>query len=240
MALRKNRPHLDRPWKVPAYPYTPIFALILCIILLFSIDFSAIIIGIIIALFGLIYYLMRISKKDRVRLILSGAKLAAVIILILFLLLIPISIKLDSTTNARLYGEFQIIGFCVGSGIIFMSILFDLIPLRQIFVRYFHNKSDIVIVGDLSILSPNKSKIVMWVNYIIGILLIVFGGVLIVYGLLASNGLIIYSFTYEIINTAFLNLITQYLFIFMGLIFVLNGIFQIYQEWERIQINPMK
>ncbi len=56
--MRKSRPNLERPWKVPGYPYTPIISGVACFVLMLTIDFWSIIWSVVLFFTGLIYFLI--------------------------------------------------------------------------------------------------------------------------------------------------------------------------------------
>ncbi|MHA1794756.1 MAG: APC family permease, partial [Promethearchaeota archaeon] len=88
IVLRKTRPNLIRPWKIPLYPFLPIFSIIVCLVLIStmvgsSLGLFGIVYGILILVFGGIYYLFQISRRDRIFLIFYGAKVGVSLLYLL-------------------------------------------------------------------------------------------------------------------------------------------------------------
>jgi len=67
LRLRKTEPHLDRPFKVPMYPFFPIVALIIALV-----SFAAMVIynkelaGIYLLILGICYAAFKLLAKDKV------------------------------------------------------------------------------------------------------------------------------------------------------------------------------
>ncbi len=63
LRLRKTMPDVKRPFKVPLYPYTPVFAMIGCIILAFYLNANAIITACFFLAVGIVVYY--VNKKGK-------------------------------------------------------------------------------------------------------------------------------------------------------------------------------
>jgi len=73
--LRRDRPNLERPFKVPAYPLTPVLGIITSLFLVFFLEPSALFIGAELFIFGLIAYYMRMVGYHRICLAAGGMNL---------------------------------------------------------------------------------------------------------------------------------------------------------------------
>jgi amino acid transporter len=73
--LRKTKPHLDRPFKVPLYPYMPIAGLATCAFLLLFIEPSVIVLGLELGIVALLVYYIRMVGYHRIRIALGGVSM---------------------------------------------------------------------------------------------------------------------------------------------------------------------
>jgi APA family basic amino acid/polyamine antiporter len=63
LQLRKTMPDVKRGFKVPLYPYTPVFALISCIVLAFYLNANAVMTACVFLVVGIIVYYL--NKKGK-------------------------------------------------------------------------------------------------------------------------------------------------------------------------------
>jgi len=99
--LRRDKPNLYRPFKVPLYPLTPILGIVTSLLLLFFLEPSTLLIGVELFIFGLIAYYIRIVGYYRICLAVGGMNLGigAFSALLAYLLMsnsLPISSSQDS------------------------------------------------------------------------------------------------------------------------------------------------
>jgi hypothetical protein len=73
--LRRDKPGLYRPFKVPLYPLTPILGIGTSLLLIFFLEPSTLFMGAELFLFGLIAYYLRMVKHDRICLAVGGMNL---------------------------------------------------------------------------------------------------------------------------------------------------------------------
>jgi APA family basic amino acid/polyamine antiporter len=87
--LRRSQPTLDRPFKTPLYPLTPIFGIFISFILMIFIEGSAIIVVLAFIMIGLMIYHLKMIGYNRLRMALGGVNLgiSGLISLILYLIL---------------------------------------------------------------------------------------------------------------------------------------------------------
>jgi amino acid transporter len=100
--LRRDKPNLYRPFKVPLYPLTPILGIFTSLFLLFFLEAGTILIGIGLFVFGLIAYYIRMVGYYRIHLAMGGMNLgiSALSILLVCLLMsnsLPMSLSQDVT-----------------------------------------------------------------------------------------------------------------------------------------------
>ena len=100
--LRRDKPNLHRPFKVPLYPLTPILGIATSLLLLFFLEPGTLLIGVELFIFGLIAYYIRIVGYYRICLAVGGMNLGigAFSALLAYLLMsnsLPISLSQDST-----------------------------------------------------------------------------------------------------------------------------------------------
>lgn len=73
--LRRDKPSLYRPFKVPLYPLTPILGIGTSLLLIFFLEPSTLFMGAELFLFGLIAYYIRMVRHDRICLAVGGMNL---------------------------------------------------------------------------------------------------------------------------------------------------------------------
>lgn len=85
--LRKKMPRMERPFKAPLYPYTPLVGIILTILLILFIERSALILGFEFIAIAVIVYYLKMLGYERLRLAVGGVNLGigGISILILYL-----------------------------------------------------------------------------------------------------------------------------------------------------------
>jgi amino acid transporter len=70
--LRKEKPNLYRPFKVPLYPLTPILGIVTSLLLIFFLETGTLLIGLELFIFGIIAYYIRMVGYDRICLATGG------------------------------------------------------------------------------------------------------------------------------------------------------------------------
>ena len=230
--LRNTRPNLIRPWKVPFFPFLPIIAIITSLILIFSMfstnmGFLGIIVGVILILLGIIYYLFRIARRTHLLLLLNGSKFGISVVLILLWSILSI----DASSNGSNLLFFSPSIYLIGS-IGILSLIFDLLTVRQILPKLLKDEKTIVI-GGITHLSEKEDIIARRSNFVGASILIFIGLILLIYGALTLNEIIILSSPLIIqLDSEFLKLLFFIVFITSGLILILNGLIMIFQEIE--------
>ena len=230
--LRNTRSNLIRPWKVPLYPFLPIIAIITSLILIFSMfsttmGFLGIIVGVILILLGIIYYLFRIARRTHLILLINGSKFGISIILILLWSILSIDASINGSNLLFFKSSIYLIG-CIG----IVSLIFDLLTIRRILPKLLKDEKTIVI-GGVTHHSEKEEIIARRFNFVGASILIFIGLILLVYGALTLNEIITLS-TPLIIqpDSEFLKLLFFIVFITSGIILIINGLIMIFQEIE--------
>ena len=73
--LRKKKPRLDRPFRAPLYPYTPIVGVVLSVLLMLFVERSALLLGLEFIIIAIIIYHLKMVGYHRLRLAVGGANL---------------------------------------------------------------------------------------------------------------------------------------------------------------------
>jgi amino acid transporter len=73
--LRKTKPHLDRPFKVPLYPFMPLAGLATCAFLVVFIEPAVIVLGVELSIVALLVYYIRMVGYHRIRIALGGVSM---------------------------------------------------------------------------------------------------------------------------------------------------------------------
>ena len=132
--LRRKRKELDRPFKAPFFPYLPIIIMSFCIILALFLEWRAIVLGGIIFIIGITYYLITIADRHSIVLTLAGLKAIAIIVvgILIWVLknLSTISTPLSGFDAIFLDGLLRVlIFFCIFTiGTVFL----DVVPLKEL------------------------------------------------------------------------------------------------------------
>lgn len=230
--LRNTRSNLIRPWKVPLFPFLPIVAIITSVILIFSmfsttIGFLGVIVGIILILMGIIYYLFRIARRTHLLLLLNGSKFGVSIILILLWSILSINASFNGSNLLFFNASIYLIG-CIG----IVSLIFNLLTIRRILPKLLKDEKTIVI-GGITHLSEKEEIIARRFNFVWASILIFIGLVLLVYGALILSEIIALSSPLILQqDTGFLKILFFIVFITSGIILILNGLIMIFQEIE--------
>ncbi len=232
--LRNTRSNLIRPWKVPFYPFLPIIAIITSFILIISmfsttIGFLGIIVGIILILMGIIYYLFRIARRTHLLLLLNGSKFGISIVLILLWSILSIEVSFNGSNLLFFNSSIYLIG---SIGIV--SLFFDLLTIRRILPKLLKDEKTIVI-GGITHHSEKEEIIARRFNFVGASILIFIGLILLVYGALALNDIIILSsplISSSNHDSEFLKVLFFIVFITSGIILIINGLIMIFQEIE--------
>jgi amino acid transporter len=169
VSLRYKRKELDRPFKAPFFPYLPILIGSSCLILAFALNINAVILGIIIFVIGITYYLLTLADRHSIVFTIAGLKIIAITLVGIFIWminnLIPIRSPIFSYVLLRI-----LIFICVFS---IGTIFFDIYPLKEL-VYFFTkriSKKEVAIdigVGRIIELKKSKSKLIYNINIIIG------------------------------------------------------------------------
>jgi APA family basic amino acid/polyamine antiporter len=88
MRLRRDKPFLHRPFKVPLYPLTPILGIATSLLLLFFLDPGTLLIGLELFIFGIVAYYIRMVGYYRIYHALGGINFGISVFLALFAYLI--------------------------------------------------------------------------------------------------------------------------------------------------------
>jgi amino acid transporter len=242
VSLRYKRKELDRPFKAPLFPYLPIIVGVTCLILSFVLSPLAIVIGLAILVFALLYYLLTITDRYSIPMTIGGIKFGAILIagisiwilknLVTFTTSIPGFISIFDIVLSRILVFIIIFAAC--------TLIFDIIPLRE-FIFYFVRKVDKEKVaisiggGQIIELGKNKLKIIYHINLLLGLIQLISAiFVFIIVGLffagiLSISQIVIASVVIEELTAEF---IVNSVFIILGGVLFLGGATMIYYNQE--------
>ncbi len=174
--LRYKRKELDRPFKAPFFPYLPILIGSSCLILAFALNPTAVILGIIIFIIGITYYILTIADRHSIVFTLAGLKLIAFLLVGSFIWVL----NNLGTISSSLLGFTTVFSLGLLRTLIFIciftlgTIFFDIIPLKEL-VYFFTtriSKKEVAIdigIGRIIELRKTKSKLIYYINIIIGV-----------------------------------------------------------------------
>lgn len=181
VSLRYKRKELDRPFKAPFFPYLPILVGSTFLILAFVLNINAVILGIIIFVIGITYYLLTIADRHSVVFTLAGLKLFAIFLVGTTIWIINnlgvVSSPIQGFSSVFSYILLRILIFiCIFSICI---IFLDIFPLKELVYLYIKrvNKKEVAIdvgVGRIIELKKPKAKLIYSINFIMGVVQIAF------------------------------------------------------------------
>ncbi len=242
VSLRYKRKELDRPFKAPFFPYLPLIVGVSFLILSFTLSFIPILIGIIIFLVGLLYYLLTIADRPSIQLTIAGLKFFSVIIIGLFIWILKnLSILNSSISDGIIIFDQFLLRVLIFLGIFaIITVIFDVIPLREIvysFVKRIDKEKIAITIGEGRIIELEKqhTKLIYYINMIMGIILLI--GALFVFLLayLINTDLIIIeqiSLGGSIINQSGSEYIFITTLIVFGIILLFSSVTQLYFNKE--------
>ncbi len=237
--LRKRRPNLKREYKTFLYPVIPIFTGVICFILIIFIASKGLAVGILMTLFGVVIYGLKLAKRERIILMMSGTKIAAILLTVLVL----IFAKNDFTSTNPVFKSFIestdgiiIIVICAIS---LITIIFDIRPLDSM-IRQRTKKidKDAQVVSEIVELGGKKREVIYRFNVILGIVLFIMAGIMFFYVILVGTQpdaiLIIED---KFFGTSNMQQIAFVVFTLFGIILCLNGFKRIFLEIESRKIK---
>ena len=241
--LRYKRTELDRPFKAPFFPFLPLIVGSICLVLAFSLSLIAVVLGVIVGLVCLSYYVLIFADRTSITLTLAGVKLLAVIGLGVLIWIINnlglVSSVIPGMSFTFTYVLMRILIFCCVFAI--GTVILDIIPLRE-FVYFFTKKIDkgsvAINLGSAAIinLDEKKLKFIHYANILIGIIqmmasFFIFLGMAIIIG---SNTVSIENIT--IGNTIISQATSEYIFlsilILFGVSLFFSGLVYLYRDRE--------
>lgn len=239
--LRKSRPNLIRPWKVPFYPYVPILSIITSLILIFSMFFSlksflGIVFGIVTIVVGGIYYLFQIARRDRLLLMLYGSKAGISLLFVLVLKVLNIEIRLGTDTG------FEISNVLIVFAIIaFLSLIFDVIPIRRWILKIMKQKGGTVVVPGITHHSERGELLSRKLKYgLLGIVLSL-GLIFLLFSLFVGFDLFFVGSSYFLGESSnLLQNIVVGLMIIVGTIYIIYSLALLLQEIEIQKLSGVK
>jgi len=175
--LRYKRKELDRPFKAPFFPYLPLIVGSSCLVFAFALNINAVLLGIIILLIGISYYLLTIADRHSIVFTLAGLKFFALVLLGIFIWIINNLSTISSPTQ----GFVALFSFVLLRILIFIcifsigTIFFDIFPLKELVYFFIKkiNKKEVAIdigIGTIIELKKTKAKSIYYTKIIISII----------------------------------------------------------------------
>ncbi len=168
VSLRYKRKVLDRPFKAPFFPYLPIIVGSTCLILAFVLNPYAVLLGLVIFIIGVTYYLLTIADRHSIVFTLAGLKFFAIILVGIFIWILNNFGTINSSffTFVLLRILIFICIFSIG------SIFLDVFPLKELVYLFIRSRKEVAInvgIGRIIELKKIKSNVIYYVNIMIGI-----------------------------------------------------------------------
>ncbi len=233
--LRYKRKELDRPFKAPFFPYLPVIVGSTCLIISFVLNPNAILLGLIILVIGITYYLLTIADRHSVILTLAGLKFFAVVLMGIFIWVLNNLSSFSSIFSSTLIRI--LIFFCIFA---LGTIFFDIIPLKEVVYFFIKkvNKKEVAIdigIGQIIELKKSKAKLIYNINIVINIIQIVSSSfIFILVSLFAINIISIDPFIFG--GTIITQIAAEYIFgailVFLATTLLFGGIFSLFLNKE--------
>jgi APA family basic amino acid/polyamine antiporter len=230
--LRRQRPKLSRPYMVKGFPYIPIFSGILCILILIPLTPSGLLLGVFLSLFGIIIYSLKIARRDRIILMLSGAKIGSAIFSLFFVFLI--GLQFSGYYLAGLNAVFIII-ISIFS---FISLYFDLVPLTYIFRKIAKRKDDnALVVSELVEIDEKRRNFAFRAAIITAITMIFMSIYFFWMAIMILSENITFTFNFFGISPSSIGMIGIIIFTINGIVLLTNGITEVLLQMELRKAN---
>ncbi|MBN2155078.1 MAG: APC family permease [Candidatus Lokiarchaeota archaeon] len=234
--LRRKRPNLKRQFKAKFYPILPLLTGVICLILVIFIAPNGLAIGILMTLFGVVIYGLKLAKRERVLLMLSGTKLAAVILTVTII----IFTKNDFVMLEGFFLQFiekldgiPIVIICFFS---LISIVLDIKPLDTIIQQRTKKlDSNAQVVSEIVELGRGKREVIYRFNIVLGSFLFLMAAVMFLYSFLLWNKTLFLEDKF--FHTANMQEIALVVFTLFGIVLCINGFKRIYLELESRKIK---
>ncbi|MCP4763025.1 MAG: amino acid permease [archaeon] len=230
--LRRQRPKLKRPYTVKGFPYIPILSGIFCLLIIIPLAPSGLLLGVFLSLFGIIIYSLKIARRDRILLMLSGAKIGGAIFSIIFLFIIGFHF------SGYYFVEINIILIIIVCIFSFISVYFDLVPLSLIFRQMAKRKDDnALVVSELVEIDEGRRDLAFKVALITAITMILMSIYFFWNTLMILTNNIIFDFNFFGISSSATGLIGVIIFIVNGIVLLANGLTGIFLQLELRKAN---
>ncbi|MHA1820117.1 MAG: APC family permease [Promethearchaeota archaeon] len=238
--LRKKRPNLIRPYKVKGYPYVPIITGISFVILAVVLSPIGIILGILLLFIGIFIYTLSIARRNRIILMVAGAKISIALLLLMLVIISKNVINFNFRSESfNKFSEIFTIILIYSSMILgIISGIFDIIPLGQIFREITKQKdSDATIISQMVKISKKKEYITIRFYFTQGVLLIVFGIMLLVLSNFINKEIVqLYDYYLGLIPREF-NRIAGTIFSLGATVFLITGFITILLQLEKKRVK---
>ena len=192
--LRRKRKELDRPFKAPFFPVLPYFIficfLVFAVILGIIISIEALVLGVIMLVIVIAYYLLTIADNPSIVLTVSGIKFFFFLILAFFIWMIN---NFSVVTPDLVQINRILIGICI---FVIGTIFLDLIPLKELayfYVKKVDKEKVAINIGNAQIIDLGKKriKVIYFTNLVIAIIQFISTGIIFFIIYLLFNNLIL-------------------------------------------------
>ena len=234
--LRRKRPNLKRQYKTLFYPVVPILTGVICLILIFFIAPNGLAVGILMTLFGVVIYGLKLAKRERILLMLSGTKIAAVVLTVIVIIFTKNDFSMQDGFLKGFIEAMDGILILIMCGISLITVFFDMKPLDTM-VRQRTKKmdSDAQVVSEIVELGKEKKDVIYKFNIILGSLMLVMAAIMFFYvALVGNNALVIED---KFFATQNMKEIALVVFALLGIVLSINGFKRIYLEIESRKIK---
>lgn len=234
--LRRKRPNLKRPYKTKFYPIIPIITVSICLILIIFIAPNGLAIGIFMTLFGVVIYGLKLAKRERFLLMLSGTKIAAVLLISIVIIFAENNFIAQGNFLKGFIEEVDGIIILIICGISLVTVIFDIKPL-ELMIRQRTKKveKDAQVISEIVEISTEKKDAIYRFNLVLGSVLFVMAAIMFFYAILIGKNIILV--VDKIFGTANMQEIALIAFALFGFILCINGFKRIYLEIESRKLS---
>lgn len=218
------------------YPIVPILTGVICLILIFFIAPNGLAIGILMTLFGVVIYGLTLAKRERILLMLSGTKIAAVFLTVIVIIFTKNEFSMQDGILKGFIEALDGILILIICGINLITVFFDFKPLDTMIRQRAKKKdSDAQVISEIVELGKEKKEVIFQFNLILGSFMLVMAGIVFFYVLLIGNNALVIEDKF--FATQNMKEITLVVFTLLGIVLTINGVKRIYLEIESRKIK---
>jgi len=236
--LRKRRPFLNRPYKIKIFPWIPLLSGIVCLFLVISINPFSLIPGILLVIIGIMIYSFNIARRDRIKLILTGTKIGASMLMIFFLIITRNEFSGNGTILGDLLEILDGTPLILTTIFLLFTVIFDLKPLGLIIREIAKQKDkDALVVSEIVEIPDQKKKMIFRINLTIYVVLLLMALISFMYAIFVTSDILLFNDFLVDLDSNTITLLGVSIMIINGIVMFMNGFVGIMLQVELKKAN---